>query len=232
LAEPNTERSECILAAAAALIARYGYDKTTVDEIAHEAGVSKGAIYLHYKGKEALFDALLLRESESLARELLARLDADPRGATLFNVYRYSLIALAENPLLKAVYAKDRRVLGDYMRRLRGQGMIQSGFGVSVDFVKKYQTLGLIRADIAPEIVVYMMSVIRQGFFTLDEFLPGLPLPPLAAFGAALGDLLEDGLGGDADESVGREATEELRRLLAWGVDALKSMRTKGDETP
>ena len=56
------EREQRILDAAANLIAHYGYDKTTVDEIAREAGVSKGAIYLHFKSKEDLFEALLLRE--------------------------------------------------------------------------------------------------------------------------------------------------------------------------
>lgn len=222
------ERAERILDAAAALMARYGYDKTTVDDIAREAGISKGAIYLHYKGKEALFDALLLRESERLAADLLVRLDADPQGATLFNVYRYTLLALAENRLLKAVYTRDRRVLGDFTRRLRTSALIQTGFGITIDFVKQYQALGLIRADLQPEMVVYLLAIIRQGFLTLDDFLPGVPAPPLDAFGDALGTLLGDGLGGDADPSAGRAATEELRRLLSWGLDAIKQLRANG----
>ncbi len=49
----NPERAQRILDAAANLIAHYGYDKTTVDDIARAAGVSKGAIYLHYRSKEA-----------------------------------------------------------------------------------------------------------------------------------------------------------------------------------
>ena len=60
MAENNTtnpERQERILEAAAKLMAHYGYDKTTVSDIAEEAGISKGAVYLHYKGKEELFDA-------------------------------------------------------------------------------------------------------------------------------------------------------------------------------
>src|SRR4051812_7578907 len=36
------------------LLARFGYDKTTVDDIAQEAGVSKRTIYLHFAGKEAV----------------------------------------------------------------------------------------------------------------------------------------------------------------------------------
>ncbi|MCB0031981.1 MAG: helix-turn-helix transcriptional regulator, partial [Anaerolineales bacterium] len=40
----NPERETRILQAAAQLFAHYGFDKTTVSDIAREAGVSKGAI--------------------------------------------------------------------------------------------------------------------------------------------------------------------------------------------
>lgn len=217
--------------AAAALITRYGYDKTTVDEIAHEAGVSKGAIYLHFKGKEALFDALLLRESEHMVADLLARLDADAQGSTVFNLYRYTLVSLAENPLLKAVYTLDRRLLGDYMRRLRDQPLLQTGFSFTVDFVKRYQALGIFRADLEPEQIVYVLAIIRQGFLTFDELLPGMPYPPLDVLGTTLGLVLQDGLGGNADSEAGRAATAEFQRLLQWGWEALKQLRTKGENT-
>ncbi len=45
--------------AAAAVFARSGFDRATVDEIAGEAGFSKGAFYVHFESKEELFWALL-----------------------------------------------------------------------------------------------------------------------------------------------------------------------------
>ena len=65
----QAQRAERILEAASDLFAHYGYDKTTMEDIARAAGVSKGAIYLHFRGKEDLFDALIARES---ARKLAA----------------------------------------------------------------------------------------------------------------------------------------------------------------
>ena len=59
----NQERADRILDAASKLIVHYGYDKTTVSDIAREAGVSKGAIYLHWASKDDLFEALIFRES-------------------------------------------------------------------------------------------------------------------------------------------------------------------------
>ena len=55
----NPERETRILQAAAQLFAHYGFDKTTVSDIAREAGVSKGAIYLHFASKEELLERFL-----------------------------------------------------------------------------------------------------------------------------------------------------------------------------
>ena len=49
-------------AAALVLFARDGYERTSVDAIAAEAGVSKRTVYSHYGDKENLF-LLVLRET-------------------------------------------------------------------------------------------------------------------------------------------------------------------------
>jgi len=48
----RSERPIRILNAAGRLVTRYGYDKTTMDEIAREAGVSKGACTLCGQAKK------------------------------------------------------------------------------------------------------------------------------------------------------------------------------------
>lgn len=51
------ERSEEISAAALRVFAQRGLHQTTLDDVAKEAGVSKGTIYLYFKNKEDLFIA-------------------------------------------------------------------------------------------------------------------------------------------------------------------------------
>jgi len=46
--------SDLILDAADRLLARYGYRKMTMDDIAHEVGIGEGTIYLHFKSKEEI----------------------------------------------------------------------------------------------------------------------------------------------------------------------------------
>ncbi|MDZ4671974.1 MAG: helix-turn-helix domain-containing protein, partial [Phototrophicales bacterium] len=59
----NKTREKRILDATAKLLMRYGYDKMTMSDIAEEAGISKGAIYLHYASKESLVDGLINRQT-------------------------------------------------------------------------------------------------------------------------------------------------------------------------
>ena len=58
---PNVseERKNQILEAAIAVFARLGFQQTRMDDIASQAGLSKGALYLYYKSKDAVIAALL-----------------------------------------------------------------------------------------------------------------------------------------------------------------------------
>lgn len=55
----SEERRNQILEAASAVFARLGFHEARMDDIAQEAGLSKGALYLYYKSKDAIIAALL-----------------------------------------------------------------------------------------------------------------------------------------------------------------------------
>jgi AcrR family transcriptional regulator len=68
-----------VLDAARASFGRKGYAQTSVDEIAAEARVTKGAVYHHFAGKEALFRAVhALVEAEAQARAAAAMDPEEP----------------------------------------------------------------------------------------------------------------------------------------------------------
>jgi len=72
VAKKDTE--ELILDAADRLLARYGYRKMTMDDLATEVGIGKGTIYLHFRSKEDLvyshIDRVISRVIERLRRVL------------------------------------------------------------------------------------------------------------------------------------------------------------------
>ncbi len=132
----SDERQEQILGAAATVIARLGYDKTSMSDIADEAGVSRGTVYLYFKGKEDLFEALVYREWMHYAQTWMEYVDSDPRGGTLGGYFRATLRAINSRPLIASVMCRDRRVLGRYLRTPDNLfAWLQSG-SISVDFIR------------------------------------------------------------------------------------------------
>lgn len=70
-----------VLTAARSLFGRQGYAQTSVEEIADAARVTKGAVYHHFAGKEALFRAVYSEvEAEAQARTAEA---VDPAGSAV-----------------------------------------------------------------------------------------------------------------------------------------------------
>ena len=68
------EARDELLAAALRVFARCGYQEARVDEIAAEAGYSKGALYWHFSGKEELLEALLEERIDAPVRDMVALL--------------------------------------------------------------------------------------------------------------------------------------------------------------
>src|SRR5258708_29799998 len=59
----NVARGEAtraqLIAIGTSLFASRGYDDTSIEAVLREAGISRGALYHHFAGKEALFEAVL-----------------------------------------------------------------------------------------------------------------------------------------------------------------------------
>ncbi len=62
---------------------QYGYKKTSVDELCRRAGISKGAFYLFFESKEALFCEVLCSVQEQICNEALRIMERqrDKNGA-------------------------------------------------------------------------------------------------------------------------------------------------------
>lgn len=67
-----------LLSAALRVFARRGYREASVDEIAAEAGYSKGALYWHFSGKQDLLLALVDERIDAPTREIVALLASAP----------------------------------------------------------------------------------------------------------------------------------------------------------
>jgi AcrR family transcriptional regulator len=126
-------RTEEILGAAFRVFSIKGYHNSTVDDIAQEAGISKGTCYQYFEGKEDIFIATMERSLETLlaeadaaaveAKDALMRLGI--KGLTFISKYRDVQFmfmgvvseALGGNKRLKVKAAEAYTRVAEYLAR-------------------------------------------------------------------------------------------------------------------
>ena len=97
----NPSKKECILVEAAKAFARFGFRKASIDEIAKEAGVGKGTVYLAAESKEDLYYQVLHREIRAWQSECARAIDPRvPADQLLGQLLAISLQRLASRPLV------------------------------------------------------------------------------------------------------------------------------------
>jgi AcrR family transcriptional regulator len=68
-------RRTALLDAAVRVFLRYGFKKTSMDDLARAAGLSRQGLYLHFQAKEELFKAAVERLLETMERAMRTALD-------------------------------------------------------------------------------------------------------------------------------------------------------------
>jgi TetR/AcrR family transcriptional regulator len=66
----TVSKKDRIVDEAARLFARHGYTKTALDEVAGACGITKPAIYYHFKDKQALYEAVLCRRFALISKQI------------------------------------------------------------------------------------------------------------------------------------------------------------------
>lgn len=72
---PRDERTAQLLSVAEEVIALHGFQDASMDEIAERAGVSKPVLYDHFRSKDALLSAVVVRSAGALADHIDTAVD-------------------------------------------------------------------------------------------------------------------------------------------------------------
>ncbi|MCO4793035.1 MAG: TetR/AcrR family transcriptional regulator [Bacteriovoracaceae bacterium] len=98
----DKNKKDCILVEAAQKFAKWGFKKTSMDEIAKAAGVAKGTLYLVSKSKDELFYQVLTRQIRRWDLEVLEDVDpALPADQQLLQASQRTIETMDKYPLIK-----------------------------------------------------------------------------------------------------------------------------------
>ncbi|MCP3459989.1 TetR/AcrR family transcriptional regulator [Bradyrhizobium sp. CCGUVB23] len=112
-AERRAATTEAILTVARRLFGTQGFVATTMDDIADGARVAKGAVYHHFKTKEAVFAAVFDEVSRDLVAEInrAVRAEKDVLAAMVAGTQHY-FAATAKGPTGQIILRDGPAVLG------------------------------------------------------------------------------------------------------------------------
>lgn len=123
-----SDTRERILAAATELFARFGFTKTSLDEIARGAGLAKGTIYYYFPSKEDLFLSAIELKAEELFARLTAEIEAKPTFEDKLSCFlclpmkyifdHMPILAEAMRQIPQSYFDKMKENRSDYRRRM------------------------------------------------------------------------------------------------------------------
>ncbi|WP_022964675.1 TetR family transcriptional regulator [Halopseudomonas pelagia] len=102
-----------IISAAAKVFCREGITGATLEEIALEAGITRGAIYWHFKGKQGLLQALLNEHPLPLERPMPPGISFAPGWERLGQALEETMSDDIARRLSRIMLHKSERVAGD-----------------------------------------------------------------------------------------------------------------------
>lgn len=115
-AEKSGDKRERILDAAERIFAKHGFFAAKVSDVAKEAGVADGTIYLYFKNKDDLLISLFERRMQFLNGALKTAIAGkQPREALVAFVRAYVQV-LAENPVATEVLTIELRSSSKFMK--------------------------------------------------------------------------------------------------------------------
>jgi len=210
-----SDKKRMIVSAALRVFARKGYRAASIQEIAEEAGVAKGSIYLHFKSKDELALAAVSDVYDRVRRRM-AELESDdgltPRERFIRQLEAQLAVGSENAEWIRRLWhdhaTEIHEALPGFVLRIRAetadwlQRSIRSVYG---------EACGPYACDIA----LLMQGAIGEfiGYFLLG----GKPLEPqrLARYFAARMDAVAAGLAGSGERPLvaGEELDELVRRL-------------------
>lgn len=167
---------EEILRKAAELLGRFGFKKTTMEDIARAIGKSKSSLYYYYKTKEEIFEAVVaedMDESRRTTEEKMNSVELAPEKFRLmfttifgsirekidkFSVFRADVM---ENPTLMENIGKERDV---YMENLLRDLVL---YGIERGEIRKMTEEEI---SVWTKVTNMTMRAIGQRLFLEDNF--------------------------------------------------------------
>ena len=98
---------EQLIEVATGLFAERGYEETSIEAVLAAAGVSRGALYHHFGGKDALFEAVLEAVENGITARLTEEITGAPDAVSAVESAALTWIEMAGDPVIQRIVLSD-----------------------------------------------------------------------------------------------------------------------------
>ncbi len=155
----------------------YGLRKTNIEELAEAAGISKGAFYLFYASKEALFMDVVEQVEQRFRQELFAMVDLpgpSPR-ARLFALLQHAFHRVKTLPLLQFLTGNDYDLLFRRVPTETFQEHVANDRAFINELITRCRNAG-IPLRVRPEEMISLLYPLVLTILHEDEYSGAFPL--------------------------------------------------------
>lgn len=169
--EPSPDRRALILDAAERCFVRSGFHRTTMQDVAAEAGMSPGNLYRYFPSKDAIMAGLAERDRAEVAEDFARLAVADDFMATFARLGRKHL---AEQPREKAVLCLE--IWAEATRNPAFAAMSRDFdcdiAGRITELFRQAKARGAIAATVDPAALAVLVTTVANGLYVRKAVAP------------------------------------------------------------
>lgn len=175
--EHRAARRQQILEAARTCFLRNGFHATSMQDVFAEAGLSAGAVYLYFRGKDEIVRAIALEAITEISAELQPLVDAPGTPAPLYDVIAAAVTGLERLDIERGVPRIALQVWAEAVRSpqmaAEVKGIIETVAPLMVRLVERHRDHGSLPLDVPVHATARALMGMVPGFI-VQRVLVGL----------------------------------------------------------
>jgi len=159
----DNEKYHRIIEAATKVFAKNGFYQSKIAQIAKEAGVADGTIYIYFENKDDILISLFEEQMKAVLDNMAHQVSTIDNPAEKLEIFASTHLELIEkNKDMAEIIQVELRQSGKFMKEYKNERFLEY-LDIIEDIIIEGQKRGLFRKDVIP-------SVAKRAFFgALDE---------------------------------------------------------------
>jgi AcrR family transcriptional regulator len=154
---------------------RFGFQKTTMDEISRDCKISKRTLYEHFQDKQNLFDCLFVRESQHDLKNIFVRMgQVDDPLDRLLQLLRTAISYFSEDIFLTRLFKNDESLFSALLTGKYHMLVTENLIGIIAEIIAEGKQKQRIRPEIDEQVAAYIGIKLFQAF----SYMRTMPFDP------------------------------------------------------